>query len=78
MERFFINIRDGETLMEDEEGSVLPSLEAALKEAMQSAKEILADQILSGAVINARVFEITDESGVIRATYLLRDAINLG
>lgn len=78
MPRFFLHIRDGATLIEDFEGSDLPNVEAACREAIEAAREILASKLLAGAVVDGQTFEITDESGVIRATLSLKDAIAWG
>jgi ribosomal protein S1 len=77
MPRFFLNIRDGETYIEDEEGSVLPDVEAACREAVLAAREILASKLRAGDTVDGQVFEITDENRVVRATFQLRDVLNL-
>lgn len=77
MKRFFLHIRDGTTLIEDLEGSVLPNVEAAREEAMQAAREIIASKILSGEVVDGQTFEITDETGAMCATLPFKDAMRL-
>lgn len=77
MPRFFLNIRDGESYIEDEEGSVLPDVEAACREAVLSAREILAAKLRAGGTVNGQVFEITDENRIVRATFPLRDVLDL-
>ena len=47
MTRYFFHIRNGEDLLEDDEGIDLPSLAAARKEAVLSARELIAESIAS-------------------------------
>lgn len=63
MPRFFFHIRDGDELIEDPDGTVLPDLEAARLEAIEGARAVLAAKVLAGKVIDGQKFEITDESG---------------
>lgn len=77
MKRFFFHIRDGATLIEDPEGSVLPNIEAAREEAMQAARKILASKILAGEVVDGQTFEIIDETGAMCATLPFKDAMRL-
>jgi len=75
MPRFFINIRDGDRLIQDEEGSVLPDVEAACREAVLAARDILSSKLRAGEEVNGQVFEITDENNIVRATFPLRDVL---
>ena len=77
MPRFYFHIRDGETLIEDPDGSELPDLEAARVEALEGARTILAEKVKAGAVVDGQRFEIVDESGAVRATLPFRAAIRL-
>lgn len=77
MPRYFMNIRDGDAFIEDEEGSVLPDVEAALHEATLAARDILASKLRAGGKVNGQIFEITDENDVVCATFPLRDVLNL-
>ncbi len=75
MPRFFINIRDGDRLIQDEEGSVLPDVEAACREAVLAARDILSSKLRAGEEVNGQIFEITDENNIVRATFPLRDVL---
>lgn len=77
MPLYFLNIRDGDDLIEDPDGSNLPNIEAACREAIATARDILASKVRAGEVLDGQVFEITDESGVVRATLPLRNALRL-
>jgi hypothetical protein len=63
MPRFHMNIRHGDELVEDEEGSEFPSLTEAQREAVKSARELMAARVASGQRPNHSSFEITDTSG---------------
>ncbi len=77
MPRFYFHIRDGDTLIEDHDGSDLPDLEAARSEALAGARSILAEKVKAGEVINGRRFEIVDENGELRAVLPIKAAIRL-
>src|SRR5215210_2057106 len=67
MPHFFFNIRTENGLTKDEEGQVLPDLEAARDEALKTVRELHGD--LASAVAQASMLiEITDETGEILST----------
>jgi hypothetical protein len=63
MTRYFFNIRLADGVLKDTEGQELRSLEEARAEAIETAKELMAESILLGEKIDHRAFEISDESG---------------
>ena len=77
MPRFYLHIRDGNSLIEDPDGSDLPDLAAAQDEAIISAREILAERLKHGEILNGQCFEIVDENGELRAVVPLKDAMRL-
>jgi len=77
MPRFFLHIRDGESLIPDEEGSDLPSLDAARQEALQGARDILAEKVRLGEPLDGETIEISDEGGHLLDVVRFRDAIRL-
>ena len=77
MPRYFLNIRDGTDFIEDVEGTLLPNVEAACREALAAARDILAAKVRAGEVVNGQLFEITDETGTVRAELPMRDALRL-
>ena len=61
--RYFFHTRDGDGLALDDEGSELPSLDAARDEAIASAKLLIAQALLKGVPLNeamARSYEVSD------------------
>ncbi|GJE56952.1 DUF6894 family protein [Methylobacterium thuringiense] len=77
MPLYYLNIRDGSNLVEDHEGSDLLNLDEARGEAMKAARQILAEKVLTDAVIDGQVFEITDETGAVKATVPLKSVLRL-
>lgn len=70
-------MRDGSTLVPDEEGSELDNLEAARAEALSVAAEMLAERIRTGRTIGYRTFEIADATGEIVMSVPFRMALKL-
>lgn len=62
MPRFYFHIRDGKTLIEDQEGIDLIGSEAAAAEATRAAREMLAEQLKFGAALDTREFEVVNEA----------------
>jgi len=75
--RFFFHVRDVETYEEDLEGTDLPSLEAAISEARQSAREMVAELVLQDAVVDGRRFEIANENGDILEIIKFKDVVRM-
>lgn len=63
MPRFHFYLRADGGRIPDEEGSDLPALEAARAEAIESARELMAQAILKGYDISGQSIEIRDGGG---------------
>jgi two-component sensor histidine kinase len=64
MPQYFLHIRDHEGLILDPDGSCLDNLNAARAEAIESARELMAESISSNGRIGLnRSFEISDAAG---------------
>src|SRR5947207_739010 len=63
MPRFYFNVRAGLVVIEDEEGTELPSLTAAKSEALMDARGLMSAAILEGDDISGRSIEIRNEAG---------------
>jgi len=63
MPRFFFHIRQGDTLQEDAAGTDIDEGETVRDEAVESARDLLAEGDLAGLDRREWVFEIVDESG---------------
>jgi uncharacterized protein DUF6894 len=66
--RFYFHLSAGEEITLDEEGTELPDLSAAEGEAVQAARELLAEAIKSGKPDVPEFFVIADEAGRPLAT----------
>lgn len=65
MARYFFHLRDGDSLLkDDEEGQEFPNLEAVRLEAIEAARDILSEAALSGHAgsLNQQI-EVVDEAG---------------
>jgi hypothetical protein len=69
---YFFHIRDEAGLIRDEEGSDLPNLAAAYREARQSARDLVADDMRRGVGVAMRSIEITDAAGTLFESYPVR------
>ena len=63
MRRFYFHLRAGDELVPDEEGIDLPDLSAARREAIEAARELLAEAIKDGRAEVPEAFVIADEEG---------------
>ena len=65
MSRYYFHIQDGTELIQDPEGSELPTMEDARSLALKSAMELWADAIKSGRSLGADAVVIADEEGIL-------------
>ena len=65
MPRYYLHIREGESVVLDREGADFASLELALEEAVTSAWEIIAEAVRRSKAPDGQVFEITTEEGEV-------------
>lgn len=77
MPRYFFHIREGSELIEDLEGVDLPDIASVEEEAIQAAREILADRIKSGKVIDGQAFHVVDANGARVAQIPFKAALRL-
>jgi hypothetical protein len=75
MPRFFFHIIDGDRIIEDPEGTELEDLDAARVEALHSARQLLAERLKAGDLVDGQVFEIRNEHGQLLAIVPFRDAV---
>lgn len=55
---FYFDIRDGNMLIEDPDGSEFPNFEAAYADAVLAAREMMAENLLAGKPLDGKAFEI--------------------
>ena len=75
MRRYFFHVEDKAHQIKDVEGIELDGLDAVREEALQSARQLMSDDILSGRRPDGRRFVVTDERGVIVAEIPFTEAI---
>ena len=64
MARYFFHLGDGDTLLTDDEGLELLDLEDAGSYAIESARELLSEAVLSGTAGSVRqLIQVLDEGG---------------
>jgi hypothetical protein len=63
MGRFYFHIMKGDELIPDDEGTELPDVAAATREALKSARELLAEAIKVGKPKVPDALVIADEAG---------------
>jgi len=67
MRRFYFRLRAGDELVPDEEGIDLPDLSAARREAIEAARELLAEAIKDGRAEVPEAFEYSGTACGIHA-----------
>jgi hypothetical protein len=77
MPKYYFHIRDGQDLAPDPEGAEFESLEAARMEAIHSARELVAQRILRGDVVDGQAFELTSEDGEVADIVRFKDVMRL-
>jgi hypothetical protein len=77
MPRYYFHIRDGDTVIRDDEGTELPDFEAAQFEARMCARELIVECLRSGQEINGRKIEIADEGGAILKSANIRAMLDI-
>lgn len=77
MPSYFFHICDPAGSLRDEEGIVLPDVDAARTEAVQSARDILAETVRAGEVVDGRRFEVADETGQVLFVVPFADVLRL-
>ena len=75
--RFFLHIRDGDELIEDFEGIECRDLAMAHDEAVQGVREIMAERLREGKIIDGQKLEIHDEEGRLLESFLFKDVVQL-
>ncbi|MFC0193648.1 DUF6894 family protein [Aureimonas pseudogalii] len=75
--RYFLHIWTGKTRIEDLEGAEYPDLAAARREAVRGVRDLLAERLKRGDVLDGQSIEICDENDRLVDTILFRDELRL-
>jgi hypothetical protein len=76
MPRFFLHLRDGDTICDDD-GLIFASPEEARQEAVRAARDMMADQVRQGRLSLKDRIEVEDEGGNTVVTVTFREAVDL-
>ena len=77
MTHYYLHFRNGDEFTPDPEGIDLPSLDAAYDKARHAAKEMAGEMILTQGLLDARRFEIVDETGKMVLAVPFRDLMEV-
>jgi len=72
---YYFHLRDGDALIPDETGMDLPNLNEARREALQAARDMLADQLRAGEALDGQRIEITAPNGEVLDVISFREAL---
>lgn len=75
MPRFFFDIHQRHTVLADDEGSELPDLRTAEREALVSLRQLLADLLRGSGPIDVQQIQVADAAGQVLAVVRLEDAM---
>ena len=73
--RFYLDVLDGDRVIEDPEGIDFADLDTALAQAVQGARELVASGIKRNEDVSGQVFRIRDGNGETVATVPFRDTL---
>ena len=65
MTRYYFNIQRHGVLEEDPDGAEFETLQQAIEEAVLAARELLAERVRHGDVVDGDAFKITTEDGTV-------------
>jgi hypothetical protein len=74
--RYYFNLRTPSGIVQDVEGSELPSLDEAREEAIKDARLLMSDAVRQGRDISGRSVEICNEAGDVLIVVAFREAIS--
>ncbi len=75
MARFYINLRQASEYILDQEGSDLADVSVAKAEAVEAARELLADSVRHARLSVERAFEVIDDVGTLVAVIAFTDVL---
>jgi hypothetical protein len=78
MPRYYFHIRNEDDFVPDVEGIEMPGARAAREEAEYAAREILADRVRRGEVIDGHEFEVRDDEGTKLFTVPFKSVLKFG
>lgn len=77
MPRYYFNIRSHGEVEYDPDGIELPNPDAARREAIAAARDMVVEAVIGDTVIDQRKIEVVSENGEIVAIVPLQSVINM-
>jgi hypothetical protein len=77
MPKYYFHIRNGDELEVDDIGTDFASLELAVGDAKLAAREMIAELLMAGEVVDGQQFEIADTRGDVLATVPFQSVLRL-
>jgi hypothetical protein len=74
--RYFFNVYD-DVVAHDDEGQELPNEAAARLQALMGARELIAEQVKRGYLVQAHWIDVVDEQGTLIFSQTFGDAVEL-
>jgi hypothetical protein len=74
--RYFFNVKDGDRVAKDSEGSELADSVAAKMEARMIARDMMIECMKEGRKLDGQQIEIADERGDVVETLRVRDVVS--
>lgn len=75
--RYFMHISDANGFVEDEEGCELPDHEAARREAIAAARDLMASDLRDGHLDLTSFIEVQDEAHNLLFTIIFADVVKV-
>ncbi len=73
--RFYLDVLDGDRVIEDPEGIDFADLDTVIAEAVAGARDLVAHGIMQNEDVSGQVFRIRDGKGATVATVPFRDTL---
>jgi hypothetical protein len=78
MPRFYLHLRDGTEELLDEEGLDYPNMEAVRKKVLESARDVISNDLKGGGILDLRYrIDAQNEAGEIVYTLPFKHAVNI-
>lgn len=74
---YYFHVRKDGILERDPKGAEFANVDATHDEALEAAREILAEKVLADDVVDGSCFKITDQDGAVLREVPFRSAIQL-
>ena len=75
MSRYYFNVRHQNCMLPDPDGSELPSLEHARKEAVEALLDLVANSLVARSSRIPLGLDVADDHGAVLLTVVLRDVL---